>query len=281
MRDEKLALGVLGSTLKHSLSPQIHAEAIKFSGVDADYKKYEVEEGDFEAEIRPLLATLNGLNVTIPYKEKVLNYINKVDKLAKRIGAVNTIKVNRGGLIEGYNTDYYGFQESLKGIDLKDKKATILGCGGAARAVIIALEDLGLSKIDIRVRNVDKVVNSLPRVSSCELEVNLFNRESDTSDIDILINATPVGQGRLSNEMPVTERQLEVLKPGSVVYDLIYSDTLLLQKAKEKGLKAINGGEMLVLQAAQSFSIWTGLKLNEELISVMRKGFAGGFCLKT
>lgn len=275
MRDEKLALGVLGSTLKHSLSPQIHAEAIKFSGIDADYKKYEVEEEDFEAEIRPLLATLSGLNVTIPYKERVLNYINKIDKLAKRIGAVNTIKVNRGGLIEGYNTDYYGFQESLKGINLKDKKATILGCGGAARAVIIALEDLGLSKIDIRVRNVDKVVNSLPRVSNCELEVNLFNRESDTSDIDILINATPVGQGRLSNEMPVTERQLEVLKPGSVVYDLIYSDTLLLQKAREKGLKAINGGEMLVLQAAQSFSIWTGIKLNEELISVMRKGLQG------
>lgn len=245
MRDEKLALGVLGSTLKHSLSPQIHAEAIKFSGIDADYKKYEVEEGDFEAEIRPLLASLSGLNVTIPYKERVLNYINKIDKLAKRIGAVNTIKVNRGGLIEGYNTDYYGFQESLKGIDLKGKKATILGCGGAARAVIIALEDLGLNKIDIRVRNVDKVVNSLPRVSNCELEVNLFNRESDTSDIDILINATPVGQGRLSNEMPVTERQLEVLGPSAVVYDLIYSDTLLLQKAKERGLKAINGGEML------------------------------------
>ena len=274
MRDEKLALGILGSTLKHSLSPQIHAAAIKFVGLDAEYEKYEVLEENFEHEIRPLLANLNGLNVTIPYKERVINYINKVDKLAKRIGAVNTIKVNRGGLIEGYNTDYYGFQESLQGIDLKGKNATILGSGGAARAVIIALEDMGVAKIEVRVRNVDKVVNSLPRVDNCELNVNLFNRESDTAEIDILINATPVGQGRLANEMPVTERQVEVLKSTAVVYDLIYSDTLLIQKAAERGLKAINGAEMLVLQAAQSFSIWSGVKLSDELVSVMRSAMS-------
>lgn len=274
MRDEKLALGILGSTLKHSLSPQIQAEAIKFAGLDAEYEKYEVLEENFEDEIRPLLANLHGLNVTIPYKERVLNYINKVDKLAKRIGAVNTIKVNRGGLIEGYNTDYYGFQESLKGIDLKGKNATILGSGGAARAVIIALEDMGVAKIDVRVRNVDKVVNNLPRVDASELNVNLFNRESDTSEIDILINATPVGQGRLANEMPVTERQIEVLKSTAVVYDLIYSDTLLIQKAKERALKSINGAEMLVLQAAQSFSIWSGVKLSDELVAVMRSAMS-------
>lgn len=274
MRDEKLALGILGSTLKHSLSPQIQAAAIKFAGLEAEYEKYEVLEENFEDEIRPLLANLHGLNVTIPYKERVLNYINKVDKLAKRIGAVNTIKVNRGGLIEGCNTDYYGFQESLKGIDLKGKNATILGSGGAARAVIIALEDMGVAKIDVRVRNIDKVVNNLPRVDASELNVNLFNRESDTSEIDILINATPVGQGRLANEMPVTERQIEVLKPTAVIYDLIYSDTLLIQKAKERALKSINGAEMLVLQAAQSFSIWSGVKLSDELVSVMRSAMS-------
>ena len=274
MRDEKLALGILGSTLKHSLSPQIQAAAIKFAGLEAEYEKYEVLEENFEDEIRPLLANLHGLNVTIPYKERVLNYINKVDKLAKRIGAVNTIKVNRGGLIEGYNTDYYGFQESLKGVDLKGKNATILGSGGAARAVIIALEDMGVAKIDVRVRNVDKVVNNLPRVDASELNVNLFNRESDTAEIDILINATPVGQGRLANEMPVTERQIEVLKPTAVIYDLIYSDTLLIQKAKERALKAINGAEMLVLQAAQSFSIWSGVKLSDELVAVMRSAIS-------
>jgi shikimate dehydrogenase len=274
MRDEKLVLGILGSTLKHSLSPQIQAEAIKFAGLDAEYDKYEVLEENFEDEIRPLLANLHGLNVTIPYKERVLNYINKVDKLAKRIGAVNTIKVNRGGLIEGYNTDYYGFQESLKGVDLKGKNATILGSGGAARAVIIALEDMGVAKIDVRVRNVDKVVNNLPRVDNCELNVNLFNRESDTSEIDILINATPVGQGRLANEMPITELQVNALKSTAVVYDLIYSDTLLIQKAKERALKSINGAEMLVLQAAQSFSIWSGVKLSDELVSVMRSAMS-------
>jgi shikimate dehydrogenase len=274
MRDEKLVLGILGSTLKHSLSPQIQAEAIKFAGLDAEYDKYEVLEENFEDEIRPLLANLHGLNVTIPYKERVLNYINKVDKLAKRIGAVNTIKVNRGGLIEGYNTDYYGFQESLKGVDLKGKNATILGSGGAARAVIIALEDMGVAKIDVRVRNVDKVVNNLPRVDNCELNVNLFNRESDTSEIDILINATPVGQGRLANEMPITELQVNALKSTAVVYDLIYSDTLLIQKAKERALKSINGAEMLVLQAAQSFSIWSGVKLSDELVLVMRSAMS-------
>jgi shikimate dehydrogenase len=133
---------------------------------------------------------------------------------------------------------------------------------------------MGVAKIDVRVRNVDKVVNNLPRVDASELNVNLFNRESDTAEIDILINATPVGQGRLANEMPVTERQIEVLKPTAVIYDLIYSDTLLIQKARDRGLKAINGAEMLVLQAAQSFSIWSGVKLSDELVSVMRSAMS-------
>ena len=95
-----------------------------------------------------------------------------------------------------------------------------------------------------------------------------------TSEIDILINANPVWQGRLANEMPVTERQREVLKSTAVVYDLIYSDTLLIQKAAERGLKAINGAEMLVLQAAQSFSIWSGVELSDELVSVMRSAMS-------
>jgi shikimate dehydrogenase len=133
---------------------------------------------------------------------------------------------------------------------------------------------MGVAKIDVRVRNVDKVVNNLPRVDASELNVNLFNRESDTAEIDILINATPVGQGRLANEMPVTERQIEVLKPTAVIYDLIYSDTLLIQKAAARGLKAINGAEMLVLQAAQSFSIWSGVPLSDELVSVMRNAMS-------
>ena len=273
MRDEKLKLGVVGSILKHSRSPQIQEAAIKFAKVEADYEKYEIDPEEFEPEIRKLLMELNGMNVTIPYKAKILNYINKVDKLAKRIGAVNTVKINRGGLIEGYNTDYFGFMESLKKYDLKGKKATILGAGGAAKAVLVALEDMGLEKIDVRVRNVDKVVNDLPRIDSSELRVELFNKESDLSDTQLLINATPVGQGRLSQEMPVTDAQINCLEDDTIVYDLIYSDTLMLEKAKDRGLTTINGAEMLILQGAQSFSLWTGLDLTDELIEKMRESF--------
>ena len=276
MRDEILKLGVIGGTLKHSRSPEIHAAAIAHTKIKAEYLKYEINEDVFEAEFRKLLMELNGMNVTIPYKETILNYINKVDKLAKRIGAVNTVKVNRGGLIEGYNTDYYGFKESLKDHDLQDKNVTVLGGGGAAKAVLIALEDLGVNRIDVRVRNVDKVISNLPRVDNCELKVELFNRASDISGTDILINTTPVGQGRLSAEMPVTEQQLDCLEEGAIVYDLIYSDTLLLQGARERKCHTFNGAEMLVLQGAQSFSIWTGVELDDALISVMREAFLTG-----
>ncbi|MCH2228511.1 MAG: shikimate dehydrogenase [Candidatus Caenarcaniphilales bacterium] len=273
MRDEKLSLGVVGATLKHSKSPEIQAAAIAHSKIDADYNKYEIDPDNFESEIRQLLMKLHGMNITIPYKETILNYINKVDKLAKRIGAVNTVRINRGGLIEGYNTDYYGFKESLKYHDLKDKNVTILGGGGAARAVLIALEDLEVARIEVRIRNVDKVVNNLPRLENCEMKVELFNRESDISETNVLINATPLGQGRLSGEMPLTSAQLDCLKEGSIVYDLIYSDTLMLQEAKKRKCHAINGSEMLVLQGAESFSIWTGTELNEALISKMRDAF--------
>ncbi len=273
MRDEILNLGVVGATLKHSKSPEIQAAAIAHAGIQANYDKYEITAENFETEIRQLLMKLHGMNITIPYKEKILKYINKVDKLAKRIGAVNTVKVNRGGLIEGYNTDYFGFKESLKEYDLKGKKVTILGGGGAAKAVLVALEDLEVERIEVRVRNVDKVVNDLPRLDNCELVVELFNRESDISDTHLLINATPVGQGRLAGEMPLTDLQLNCLEEGSIVYDLIYSDTLMLQEARKRKCHAINGSEMLILQGAESFSLWTGTELSEDLISKMREAF--------
>ena len=273
MRDEILNFGVIGGTLKHSKSPEIQSAAFAHAAINAKYDKYEISEENFEAEIRQLLMKLNGMNITIPYKEKILKYINKVDKLAKRIGAVNTVKVNRGGLIEGYNTDYYGFKESLKEHDLTGKKVTILGGGGAAKAVLVALEDMGVGRIEVRVRNVDKVVNDLPRIDQAEMVVELFNRESDISDTNVLINATPVGQGRLSGEMPLTEAQLDCLAEASIVYDLIYSDTLMLQEAKKRKCHTYNGSEMLVLQGAQSFSLWTGTEIDDILVSKMREAF--------
>jgi shikimate dehydrogenase len=268
---KRYKLGVLGNTLSHSKSPDIQIAGLEYLGLDGSYGKYEIDPDNFNKEINQLLSELDGLNVTIPYKEKILKYLNKKDILVSRIGATNTLTMTSLG-IYGYNTDHYGFTESLKGINLKNKTATILGSGGASKAIIVALNDLGVSKINVLVRNLDKAELNIPNTNT-DLELQLNTEDLELKDTDILINCTPIGQGRLSDDMPVTIKQLNSLPKTSCVYDLIYNETLLLKTATELGLSTINGSEMLILQGVKSLSIWTGADITEGLIKAMRGAF--------
>lgn len=275
MKDINYKLGLIGNPLEHSKSPEIHSAAIEFLQLDAQYEKYqlEVDEISFETQLREMFATNNGLNVTIPFKEKVLRYLNRIDPLAKKINAVNTIRINSGGLLEGFNTDYYGFMESLKEHKLAGKKAAVIGCGGAAKAVIVALDNMEMDSIEVLVRNIEKARDNVPGISSNVLNIDVFSKDYELKDIDLLINTTPLGQGRLSKQMPVSEEQLKQLNKGAIVYDLIYGETMLLSKAKELNYQTFDGSQMLILQAVKSLSIWTGCEITEGLIKVMTKAY--------
>lgn len=267
-----LQLGILGYPLSHSRSPQIQTAGGEYLGLKIKYGKFEIPTENFTSTVPELLQSVNGLNVTIPYKENVLKYLNKADDLVKRIGACNTLVI-KNGYIHGFNTDYYGFKESLAGHDLAEKKASIIGAGGASKAVIIALEDMGVKDIEILARNPDKVKDKLPKTHKSKITLTLLDDELSFEDTAILINSTPVGQGRLSNSMPVSDLQIDTLPKDAIVYDLIYSETLFLKTAHEKGLTTIDGSQMLILQGVKSLSLWTEQNITPELIKKMTEAF--------
>jgi shikimate dehydrogenase len=265
-------LGLIGCSLAHSKSPEIQLAGLKHLGIDGEYSKFEIDPSNFASKVNVLASQLDGLNVTIPYKETILKYLNHRDHLVEKIGATNTL-VMKDGQLHGYNTDYWGFIKSLDAHELKGKKASIIGAGGASRAIIIALNDMGLEEINVYVRNVHKVEGTLPQIKKAKLNLKLYTEDIELKDTAIIINATPVGQGRLANGMPISIAQLELLREGTIIYDLIYQDTCLIQEAQKCKLVTINGSEMLILQAVQSLSLWTGEAITDDLIKAMRAGF--------
>lgn len=269
---KSLKLGVLGENLSHSKSPQIQSAGLQYLGLDGTYEKFEILEDNFRQEITKLLSEVNGLNVTIPYKEKIIKYLNRRDSLVERIGAANTLVI-QDGQITGYNTDYYGFKESLKEHDLKGASVSIIGAGGASKAIITALDDMGVAEVNICARNPGKVEDNLPSVHKAQMNLNLYSEEYDLSGSKLIINCTPIGQGRLASSMPLTEAQIDGLKAGTIIYDLVYSETTLLKEAKARGLITIDGSQMLILQGVKSLSIWTGREIDAGLIKSMTDAF--------
>ncbi len=269
---EGYRLGVLGSSLAHSKSPQIQNAGLRYLRLSGTYEPYEISTENFDRDISKLLVNIDGLNITFPYKESILKYLNACDPLVEKIKACNTIAVNNGR-ITGYNTDYYGFKESLKPHKLKGNKACILGAGGAAKAIITALEDMDLEIIEIYARNPNKASLKLPKQSRSKIQIKLYDDNVSFHDAGLIINCTPVGQGRLDSGMPLSKTQIKELNNHCLIYDLVYTQTLLLKAAQERGLTTIDGSEMLILQAAKSLSIWTNTEVTEELVSTMRAAF--------
>ncbi|MCE2928918.1 MAG: shikimate dehydrogenase [Candidatus Caenarcaniphilales bacterium] len=267
-----LKLGIIGATLIHTKSPQIQEAGLKYLGQAGEYKRFEIIENEFSKEINQVLGNLNGANVTIPYKEAILKYLNEFDPLVKRIGATNTLVISKNG-IYGYNTDYYGFKESLAHNSLEAKTVSIIGAGGACKAVIIALEDMGVEEIYVYARNTSKVDENIPKVTKTKLHIKQFTETENLSHSQLIINSTPVGQGRLANGSPLTLGQIDLLRAETLVYDLIYDETLLLKESRKRDLKTIDGSQMLVLQAAKSLSIWTEKELDQGLIDAMQEAY--------
>lgn len=248
--------GIIGNPIRHSLSPMIHNGAFKRLGWNAVYLAFEVK--NLEEALRGIRELgVRGVSVTHPFKTKVIPFLDKVEKLAKKIGAVNTI-VNREGKLIRYNTDCDGALEALEEkMSLRGKRVVLLGAGGAARAIGFGLMERDCQLI-IANRSRDRG-EALGRELNCHFipMSSLVKMKAGELEADVMINATSVGMFPRNKKTPVPKR---LLKQGMMVMDIVYEplQTKLLREAKEKGCLTINGLEMLVRQGAAQFEIWTG-----------------------
>jgi len=261
--------GVIGFPLTHSLSPQIHNFAFKNLKIDAMYEKIEIAPENFSDSISQLKsAGYSGLNITIPYKQKIMSFLDEIDNDANTVGAVNTI-VNNGGKWIGYNTDVYGFMSPV--IDLKERitDCLVLGSGGATRAVIYTLAKyLEPKSITIAARNPEKSVNLRNEFGAYFNKIQIFLHSfEDTwqilSKFNLIVNTTPLGTFPNIDQTPLLN--MINLRDQTIVYDLVYNplETKFLKDAEKAGknIFLINGMEMLIQQAASAFKLWTNKEM--------------------
>jgi shikimate dehydrogenase len=275
-------IGVIGKNIENSLSPLIHNQIILKYSLNFCYLPFKVTENDLSQAIQGIKAlNIRGVNITFPYKEKVIEFLDEVEESARRIGAVNTI-VNNKGILTGYNTDVIGFKKSLQEdgkFVIKEKKAVILGAGGAARAVVYALLEEEIEEICIFNRTLEKAKKIKQNLSSFfpKSRIIVFPLEGeDLKDkiekAHLLVNATSLGMPPRVDNTPLPDEKL--FHPNLLVYDLIYHPvrTLFLRQAERAGAKIINGLPMLVYQGIESFYLWTGLKPEgEEVLEIIKR----------
>jgi shikimate dehydrogenase len=253
MIDQHTSLyAVVGKPVRHSLSPVMQNAAFRKAGLNAVYLAFEPENA--EELIRGMRAfSLRGLSVTIPFKESVVDYLDHVDPLAEKIGAVNTI-VNRAGQLTGYNTDASGALRALEDvISVNGKRCLVLGAGGAARAVGFGLKQKGGQVV--LVNRSEERGQALAKALECEF-VPL--KQAEDRRADILVQTTPVGMFPDVDGCPIPETSL---RRDMIVMDIIYNplETKLLKMAGEQGCQIISGLHMFVYQGADQFTLWTGL----------------------
>mgnify|MGYP001242469209 CR=1 FL=1 len=270
-------LALIGNPVNHSLSPIMQNAAIKYLGLDLIYFSIPCNEKDFEIVIKSLSKiNCKGINITIPFKEKALNYCSKISPLAEQIKAVNTLKPDGNGEWHGINTDVEGLIYPLKNLNLTDKKGIILGSGGAARSAIQGLTNLKMSEITVISRNqisLDSLLNDFKNQPSLKgISLKNPNIPDFINSADLIVNTTPVGMinhKTTSIELPFGDDFWTSLNSETVVYDLIYNpqETRLLNFSRNKGCQTINGTKMLIAQGAKSLSYWTdGLKIPVEIM---------------
>ena len=267
-----ISLGLIGFPLAHSLSPALHKAAFTALGMDGEYRLYPVAPGDMNglAQLTKGIreGELQGLNVTIPHKQSILPLLDTLTPSANAIGAINTISFMDNKLI-GHNTDAPGFLADLYGAvphGFAEKKAIVLGAGGAARAVVYALLTDGWTVV-LAVRKADleqaaHLIAAMDRIDQKGATrftlLDVDGLSSQLGGIRLIVNATPLGMFPDVGDCPWPE--VLDFPQGAVVYDLVYNPraTMFIRRARAAGLRTASGIGMLVEQAALSFEIWTG-----------------------
>ena len=261
-------LGIVGYPLGHSLSPLLHNSSIEKEKLNYIYLPFPVTGDKFPAAMAGFRAiNVRGLNITIPYKEEVISYLDRVDPLAARVGAVNTI-VNEEGVFTGYNTDLAGLIRMIRedgNFNIGGKKVMLAGAGGAARAAGIGVLEEGAAGLYVLNRNYTKAEKLAEewREYYPEIEIKAFPLEAEAyksliGEVELLIDSTPVGMAPQTDTAPVIPG--EYLHEDMLVVDLVYNprETCLLKAAKEAGAKTLDGLGMLIYQGIEAFRLWTG-----------------------
>jgi shikimate dehydrogenase len=277
-------MGIIGNPIEHTVSPQLHNTISRRKGIDAIYVPFKVDKSGLRSAVEGLRAlNVTGFNVTVPFKNDIIPFLDQISEEAKLMGAVNTVK-NVNGMLYGYNTDGEGFLRSLKkeaGVGFKDKKVVLIGAGGAARAVGVKAALNGAKSIVIINRTVQKAeeitgvinYNISDIARCCSLDGEGAQKEFEESDI--IVNTTSVGMYPDVDISPVistagfSDRQL--------VCDIIYNPprTKFLESALQKGSKVLNGLGMLFFQGVYAYEIWMDITLSEEEVNSLYKSFAG------
>jgi shikimate dehydrogenase len=269
--------GVIGDPIEHSMSPLMQNAVFRAAGIDAKYCRFKVKPGELQNTIKGVKALgIAGVNVTIPHKIEVMKYLDELDPLAKDIGAVNTI-LNKDGKLIGYNTDGYGALESLReATDTENKEISILGAGGAARAIAFTLAREGkikqitiMNRDQVKAKNLAKEITEKTKANVSGTGLENDELRAQLQKTDIVINCTPVGMHPKTDESPVP-----ILHKGMIVFDIVYNPlkTKLVEDAEKTGCRVITGENMLVLQGAKAFEIWTGKKPDVRLMHAVVMG---------
>ncbi|MFT4412712.1 shikimate dehydrogenase [Fredinandcohnia humi] len=256
--------GVMGNPISHSMSPFMHNDLFDYYKLKARYHAFHVKNGDVGTAIKGMKALgILGMNVTIPHKLAVMEYLDEIEEVAVNIGAVNTI-VNDNGKLVGYNTDGYGYIRALNEListeELQNANVLLIGAGGAARAIYISLSALGVKNIDIVNRTRE---NAEAIIKDCRYVVNsshlsIPEAEEKMDRYNVVINTTSVGMHPHTEEIPLSVKKIT---PETIVSDVIYNpfQTRFLQESSQLGAIIQNGIGMFVYQGALAFEKWTGI----------------------
>ena len=264
---------VVANPIKHSISPFIHNSAFEATNTNGVYLAWEVDATELAETVANIRRyQMYGINLSMPYKEQVIPYLDQLSEEACLIGAVNTV-VNREGTLIGYNTDGKGFFKSLPSFKISKKRLVLLGAGGAAKAILAQAILDGVSQISVFVRSssMEKTRPYLEKIQNATgFRVDLFaledvqNLQDSITQADLLVNATSVGMDGSSQPIPTSI----VLPEKLMVADVIYQpfETPFLKWARNQGNQSINGLGMLFYQAAEAFELWTGKEMPTDQI---------------
>lgn len=252
---------LIGTPIARSLSPAFQNAAFRAAGIDAHYGLAEITPDALPATIAALRgADWLGANVTIPYKEAVLPLMDTASDEARAVGAVNTV-INRNGTLHGANSDVPGFAAALReaGVDVAGQTAFMLGAGGSARAVAVALRQMGAARLVIANRTTTRaeaIAALWPYGNATAIALDSTLMHDTLPSAALVVNTIPVGL--YSDASPLTTDALTLLPTAATVYDLVYGHTPLIHAAEARGLRALDGLSMLIHQGAVSWEMWTG-----------------------
>ena len=275
IKDSSNTYCIIGDPIQHSLSPAMQNAAFKAAGLNSSYLAFRVKKGELGDSIGSLRATrVSGFNITVPHKVEAMKYLDEFDSSASKADAVNTVH-NVSGLLKAYNTDIYGFIHPLhlRNVNFKGIKVLLIGAGGAARAILAALEDeRGISEVNIANRTQGKARALLEMSRTRQLNCNMITWDEISNysrKAELIVNATTIGMG---NEPGLLDYQ--DINKDAIVYDIVYRpvNTEFLENAKYAGAEVVYGYEMLLYQGVKSFEIWTGIPAP---IYAMKKALLG------